>query len=293
MHLAVALLKSGFRVASIDTDSRQRSLTRYIENRASWSRCAGLDLEIPTHYLTTVGAGEIVREVEAQEFAAYVDIVLQIEREFDFVIVDTPAGDSYLMRLSHRLADTLITPINESFIDFDVLARVDPETHAIQCVSHYAALVIEARRQRASVDDHHIDWIVVRNRMSPLENRNRRKVLRGLEEIAARLDLRLVGGVSERVVFRELFLRGLTAFDPLDAKTLGDAPTISHLSARREITGLIHSLRVSASPSVREVACKNHPQSLERGDAQFPAQLIDLPGLGLNRPAEHTKAKCH
>jgi hypothetical protein len=31
------------------------------------------------------------------------------------------------MRLAHSMADTLITPINDSFIDFDVLGNFDPQ----------------------------------------------------------------------------------------------------------------------------------------------------------------------
>ena len=136
---------------------------------------------------------------------------------------------SYLMRVSHAMADTLITPINESFIDFDVLARVDPVTYAMEAPSHYAELVAEARRHRANIDQHVTDWIVVRNRMTALESRNRKNILRGLEEISVRLDLRLVEGISERVIFREFFLRGLTALDALDKETLGSEPTMSHL----------------------------------------------------------------
>ncbi len=247
MHVLVALLKAGRSVASIDTDGRQRSLTRYIENRALWRQRTGLQLELPTHFavpLGDAGADDLVADIEGREFRAFAEAISRVERRFDCIVVDTPGNNSYLMRVSHAMADTLITPINESFVDFDVLARVDPDSYAMQGPSHYAELVAAARRQRAAADDHYTDWVVVRNRMAALDSRNRRAVLRGLEEIAARLDLRLVEGISERVVFREFFLRGLTALDTLDKETLGTEPTMSHLAARREIGRLIDSLRL-------------------------------------------------
>ena len=41
LHIAVALLKAGQRVATIDLDSRQQSFTRYIANRQAWARRTG------------------------------------------------------------------------------------------------------------------------------------------------------------------------------------------------------------------------------------------------------------
>jgi len=273
MHVLVALLKAGRTVASIDTDGRQRSLTRYIENRALWRQRSGVKLELPTHFTVPLGEGagnELVADVEGREFRAFAEAISRVERRFDCVVVDTPGNNSYLMRVSHAMADTLITPINESFVDFDVLARVDPITYVMEGPSHYAELVAEARRQRSMVDEHNLDWIVVRNRMTVLENRNRKNVLRGLEEIAARLDLRLVEGISERVVFREFFLRGLTALDTLDAATLGSQPTMSHLSARREITCLIDSLRLPIKAKERRPEAGDAVAAGDRNNAGMP-----------------------
>ena len=269
MHVLVALLKAGRTVASIDTDGRQRSLTRYIENRALWRQRTGLKLELPTHFAVPLADGvgnDRVADLESREFRAFAEAISRVERRFECVVVDTPGSNSYLMRVSHAMADTLITPINESFIDFDVLARVDPVTYAMQGPSHYAELVAEARRHRANIDQHVTDWIVVRNRMTALESRNRKNILRGLEEISVRLDLRLVEGISERVIFREFFLRGLTALDALDKETLGSEPTMSHLAARGEITRLIEALRLPTKPG---------PNPLQAGDA---GELSGLPG---------------
>ncbi len=251
MHIVVALLKAGKTVASIDTDGRQRSLTRYIENRALWRMQTGADLELPAHFTVPPASGESVADIELREFRGLAEAISRVEYRFDFVVIDTPGSNSHLMRVSHAMADTLVTPINDSFVDFDVIARVDPLTYAMMSPSHYAGIVAEARRQRALIDGHATDWVVVRNRLSTLDNRNRKNVARGLETIAAHLDFRMAEGISERVVFREFFLRGLTALDSLDEKTLGTEPTMSHLSARREINSLIEALRL---PTTRQVA---------------------------------------
>lgn len=242
MHVIVALLQSSARVASVDTDSRQRSLTRYIENRALWKQRTGAELPMPNHFTVPLGTGELVSDIEGREFRAYAEAVSRTEYGYDFVVIDTPGHNSYLMQVSHAMADTLITPINDSFIDFDVLARVDPETFEVAGVSHYAELVAEARRQRALVDNGSTDWVIVRNRLSTFDSRNRRHLMKGLQSLSDRLGFRLAEGISERLIFRELFPRGLTALDHLDKETLGSEPTMSHLSARREIRGLIETL---------------------------------------------------
>jgi chromosome partitioning protein len=147
------------------------------------------------------------------------------------------------MRTSHAMADTLVTPINDSFLDFDVLARVDPETYAVQGLSHYADLVAEARRQRGLIDPRPMDWVVVRNRLGQ-DTRNRRKLGASLAMLADLAGCRIADGISERLVFREFFPRGLTALDTLDRKTLGTEPTASHVAARDEIRRLIAALRL-------------------------------------------------
>jgi chromosome partitioning protein len=244
MHVIVALLKSGARVASIDTDGRQRSLTRYLENRALWIQRSGIALEMPNHFTVPLAAGELVADIEGREFRAFAEAVSRTEHGYDFVVVDTAGSNSYLMRVSHAMADTLITPINDSFVDFDVLARVDPETFEIVGVSHYSELVADARRQRKLVDERSMDWVIVRNRLSTLTSRNRRQLVKGLQTLSGQIGFRIAEGISERLIFRELFPRGLTALDRLDKETLGSEPTLSHLSARREIRALIDTLNL-------------------------------------------------
>ncbi len=256
VHIIVSLIKSGYRVASIDTDSRQLSLTRYLENRSRWARKTGNQLELPTHFSVKAGDGETVSDIQAREHAAFREIVERLVDTCDFVIIDTPANDTYRMRLSHAMADTLITPINDSFIDLDVLGRVDPADFSIAAVSQYAELVREERRKRHLADYGETDWVVVRNRLASLTSRNEQNVIKGLREMSEMLEFRIAHGVSERVIFRELFPIGLTVFDPFEHASLGVKPTPSHVAARHEVTDLIRYLNLPVERPVVEESKK-------------------------------------
>ena len=157
----------------------------------------------------------------------------------DFVVIDTPGYDSPMMRLAHSMADILVTPLNDSFVDLDVLGSLDPDTMTVNAISHYAETVEQAQRQRHASALEATDWIVLRNRLSMTPTRNKRLVGAGLDELSRRLGFRCVEGLAERVVFREFFLRGLTAFDELDEATLGKRPTMSHMTARLEVEVLL------------------------------------------------------
>ena len=247
LHIAVALLKAGQRVATIDLDSRQQSFTHYVENRRAWAARARVNLEMPTHYCVARADGNSVEANEAQEFANFSKAISAIEHSHDVVVVDTPGNDTYLMRLAHSMADTLVTPLNDSFVDFDVLATLDPTNFTVTGESHYAEMVREARRQRRLVDGKLTDWIVVRNRLAALGSRNKRLVGEGISELSKRMGFRSVDGFAERVVYREFFPRGLTALDDLDEATLGTRPNMSHLTAREEVIQLLNSLRLPMS----------------------------------------------
>jgi chromosome partitioning protein len=247
LHIAVALLKAGPRVATIDLDSRQKSFTHYIENRRRWAERARVPLEIPTHYCIARGESASLDANEAQEFAGFSAAITAIEHTHDVVVVDTPGSDTYLMRLAHSMADTLVTPLNDSFVDFDVLGTLDSATFGVTGESHYGAMVREARRQRRLVDGKLTDWIVVRNRLSALSSRNKRLVGEGIAELSKRMAFRSVDGLAERVVYREFFPRGLTALDNLDEATLGMRPSLSHITAREEVIALLNMLHLPLS----------------------------------------------
>jgi len=244
MHVAVALMKAGQRVATIDLDSRQKSFTHYIENRRAWAKHARLDLELPTHFCIARVEGHKVADNEVAEFNAFAKAVETLEHTHDFVVIDTPGHDSYLMRLAHSMADTLITPLNDSFVDFDVLGTVDPATFTVTGTSHFAEMVREARRQRRIVDHATTDWIVVRNRLSMLGSRNKKLVGEGLQQLALQLGFRCIDGFAARVIFREFYPRGLTALDDLNESTLGTKPSMSHVTAREEVEHLLAALKL-------------------------------------------------
>jgi chromosome partitioning protein len=251
MHLAVALTKSGQAAATIDLDARQKSFTRYVENRRAWARQATRKLDIPEHFcfgnLNYPSAGE-----EAAGCKALEDTVDTLADRYGVVVIDTPGQDSYLARHAHSLADILITPLNDSFVDLDVLGTVDPATLRVTGVSHYAQMVEDARGRRRVRDSGTIDWIVLRNRLSTLGSRNKRLVGESLQELSRRLNFRLIEGLAERVIFREFYPRGLTAVDDLDEATLNARPTMSHITARLEMLKLLAAMgldRAMASES--------------------------------------------
>jgi chromosome partitioning protein len=273
VHVAVALLKAGQRVGTIDLDSGQRSLTRTIENRRAWAKRKRISLELPTHHCVARAEGPSVKANEAAEFEDFANAIAAVETTHDFIVIDTPGTNNYLMRLGHSMADTLITPLNDSFVDFDVLAAVDPITFTVARESQYAKMVGEARRQRRLVDGGLADWVVVRNRLAMLGSRNKRLVGDGLAELARRRGFRLADGIGERVVYREFFPRGLTALDDLDETTLGTRPSMSHVSAREEVMQLLAALRLPLNERGRKRAAARAEWQAEMTK---PLQMHDL-----------------
>ncbi len=243
MHVATSLMKAGHAVATIDLDGRQLSLTRYVENRRRWAAAAAVDIALPRHFHVPPARQERVSEAEGEEFRQLTAALGAIERDAAFVVIDTPGADTYLSRMAHRLADTLVTPMNDSFVDFDVLGHIDPVSLEIVSLSHYALAVRDARRERRLADQGVLDWVVVRNRMAPISSRNERKMDDCLRRLSMQLGFRIADGIGERVIFRELFPMGLTALDELDGAP-GLRPSISHLSARREVRQLVGALRL-------------------------------------------------
>jgi chromosome partitioning protein len=275
-HLAIYLLYQGFRVASIDVDSRQQTFTSYVRNRRNWVQARGLTLPHTTHYHLPLTRGDSVRENQKLEFDLFRQAVTEIEGEADFLVVDTPGFDTHLTRLSHSLADTLVTPVNDSLIDIDVLAHIDPVTGEPQELSHYSRLVQRARTERLSIDGQTIDWVLVRNRISMLSSRSMRLVQSSLEKISLRLGARLADGIAERVIFRSLFPTGMTVFDPLDPDLLGGLPSMSHVSARQEYRNLADALNLptNAAAATRRAALA---QWSESSDASEFADMAPSP----------------
>jgi chromosome partitioning protein len=290
MHIAVALMKSGQRVATIDLDCRQQTFTRYINNRRAWAHRTGLDLEIPAHSRIAYGKTMQIADNENSESRQFVDAVGAVERSFDFIVIDTPGSDSYLMRLAHAMADTLVTPINDSFLDFDVLGTVDAATYSVTGASHYADMVRDTRRQRRRFDGATTDWIVVRNRLSTIASRNKQLVAEGLNALSFRLGFRPVDGLAERDVYREFFPRGLTALDHLDAAGIGTRPSPDQVTARREVMSLLQQLKLPVDERGRRRAA-NRAEWFRQADK--PLEIHDIFGEPAAFPASSLRVAAH
>lgn len=200
MHVVVSLLKLGKKVGAIDLDSRQRSLTRYLENRSDWCERKGADLLFPKSYVIERSRKDAVQMAEGEENDVFKTVMEELQ-DYDFVVIDSPGSDTYLSRLGHSVADTLITPLNDSFVDFDLLAEINPETLEVLGPSLYSELVWDSRKNRALQERASIDWVVMRNRVSSLDARNKRRVAEVLETLAPRIGFRIAPGFGERVIF--------------------------------------------------------------------------------------------
>ncbi|MFO0998459.1 MAG: division plane positioning ATPase MipZ [Alphaproteobacteria bacterium] len=258
IHLTTALLRDGFKVGSIDLDTRQGTLTRFVDYRRRYRARRGVELLVPEHAIvepSTETPAERAREDERTRFLGALE---GMRRRCDFIVIDTPGSDSPVSQLAHSYADTVVTPLNDSFIDLDVIARVDGDRMEILRPSHYSALVWEQKKQRAARDRHSIDWIVLRNRLSNLNARNKRMMADVLEKLSKRLGFRIVPGISERVVFRELYLKGLTVFD-LREPGVDIALTMSHVAARQELRALIEALGFVRPAEPAEPATPTEP----------------------------------
>jgi chromosome partitioning protein len=244
MHLAVALLKAGQRVATIDLDGRQRTLTHYIESRRGWARRTCVDIELPTHFCIARAEGARLEDNEAAEFSDFQRAIAAGQDRHDFVVIDTPPHDSYLMRLAHSITDTLVTPLNDSFLDLDMLATLDPVTLTVTGVSPYGELVRETRRHRRPIDGALIDWVVLRNRISPQASSTAPVLCGCLQELALMAGFRVATGLHERPVYRDLFPSGLTALDEICETVPGIDGEASRLPARCEVQGLLEALKL-------------------------------------------------
>lgn len=231
VHVAIALAYQGAKVAAIDLDPRQRTLFRYLENRAETEKRRNIELPGARFDVFT---GESVEELDVAAAA--------IGADCDFLLFDTPGRDDPFARHVATGADTLVTPMNDSFVDFDLIGQVDAESFKVRRLSFYAELIWEARKKRAmaTIRDQRreMDWVVVRNRTHHVEARNQRRIDEALGELSKRVGFRVANGLSERVIYRELFPSGLTL---LDMGHLGQLGT-THITARQELRKLVGGL---------------------------------------------------
>jgi chromosome partitioning protein len=242
IHIVVALLREGYRVGAMDLDARQATLGGTLAARRHFIDSKGIDLPMPDYREVMLSKLDLRGEAQADERARFDAAFAElVAGGAEVIVIDCPGADTYLSRYGHAQADTLITPINDSFVDFSMLAKVDPDNHDIVKPSIYAEMVWEARKARFSADRGRIDWIVMRNRLAASEARNKRDVGETLDQLAKRIGFRTLKGFGERVIFRELYLQGLTLMDVREAN-IGIALGLSHIAARAEVRALISAI---------------------------------------------------
>lgn len=241
MHLVVGLMRAGFRVASLDLDARQQSLTRYLENRRRWIDEQDHPLCLPDHHTVVGSTLDSAREAGSEDRQRLDEAMAPLWAANDFVVIDCPGSDVSMSRFAHRLADTLITPLNDSLLDLDVVVRLRRDDLAFLGPGVYAQMVIAQKRVRLKEKRRGTDWILLRNRLSPLESINKRNLNAVLERLSGVLGCRIAYGIGERVIFRQLFLSGLTVLDLRDTD-MNFKLSLSHVAARQEMHQLLKTL---------------------------------------------------
>ena len=232
VHTAIALAASGHRVGAIDLDSRQRTMTRYLENREATIRRLDKPL-LQARF-------EVLDELSEANFEAAIE---RLGGDTDVIVIDTPGRDDSVARAAILRADTLVTPMNDSFVDLDLIGQVNPDTYKVVKPSFYADLIWTSRTQRAKTVGKSVDWVVLRNRLQHVDSHNLRRVGAALDELSKRVGFRVIPGLGERVIYRELFPKGLTLLDLADLAEVG----IAHIAARQELREMIAALGIPAA----------------------------------------------
>jgi chromosome partitioning protein len=239
VHVAIALAAKGARVAAFDLDHRQRTLGRYLDNRAATIQRTGRELPMPRH---------ATHDGESEDFFA--ETIARLSQGADFLVIDTPGRDDKFARIAAQSADTLVTPMNDSFVDFDLIGQVDPDSFKVTRPSFYSELIWETRKRRAKADGATIDWVVLRNRLQHIEAKNMRRVADAMAQLSKRVGFRVTPGLSERVIYRELFPQGLTMLDSREFGEMG----LAHVAARQELREMMAGLQLPDPQALAVVA---------------------------------------
>ena len=245
IHVVALLLRNGSGVGVIDLDVRQRSMLRFFENREQFAERRATPLVMPMCRTIEPSGSRDRAQAEEEDRVSLANAIADLGQTCEHVVIDTPGASTPLTENAHRLADILVSPINDSFVDFDVLARVNAANGEIEGPSVYARAVWGARQWRVEHGQPPTEWIVMRNRIASLEARNQRRVRRSLDKLAARMGFRVAMGFSERVIFRELFLSGLTLLDLSPISKMARF-SMSHVAARQELRDLAKELDVGS-----------------------------------------------
>ncbi|HVY35071.1 MAG TPA: division plane positioning ATPase MipZ [Caulobacteraceae bacterium] len=249
IHLVTALLHADAKVAVIDLDLRQQSMNRFFANRRTWLEASHASAPMP-QFPSGVAAESLLEAADDLQTERLESLIAEAAQSADFVVIDTPGANTRLARKAHQHADVIVTPMNDSFVDFDMLGQIDPVTLDLKKPSLYSEAVWEARKNRAATSRQSIDWIVLRNRLAPTEARNRRRLDERVEALSRRVGFRIGPGLRDRVIYRELFPFGLTVCD-LSAQLRPVPVSLTHLAARQELRALMQCLGLeTAEPNM-------------------------------------------
>ncbi len=228
-HLCVALADAGLKVAAIDLDRRQQTLSSALKSRDATAARLQIALPRPRHNVLQIQSGAIL----CQE-------VNRVGFETDVVVIDAAGHDSAIARRAIAIADTLVTPVNSSFVDLDLLGKFHPVSLELMAQGCFAIAVEEIRQARMRKGLPGLDWVVVQNRTRRGTSQNQNRVETALQSLSRQFGFRLCQGLAERVAYRELFLLGLTH---LDMRRIPELHR-TKLVAQREILALLADLAV-------------------------------------------------
>jgi chromosome partitioning protein len=241
MHLIISLLKLGFKVGTLDLDSRQQSLTRYVDNRKQFVAKKNIQLMMPEHYALSRSENNNKQESDKEEEASFTAMLDKLQSN-DFIVIDTPGSDAYLSRIAHSYADTVITPMNDSFVDLDLIGNVNADTFDSMRPGIYSAMLWEQKMKKIARTKKEINWIIVRNRLSTLDAINKRNMEVSIAKLAKRFGFKVAPGFGDRVIFKELFLHGLTLHDAQNSGEIRMSTSV--IAARQELREFIKALEI-------------------------------------------------
>jgi chromosome partitioning protein len=255
IHATTALLHAGASVAVLDLDLRQQSTSHFFANRRAWLSANDVSAPMPLEHPLSSDGAALARATDEEALARFEDAFADVSQRADFVLIDTPGSDTAISRAAHRQADLIVTPMNDSFVDFDMLGIVDPVTLELKRHSLYSETVWNSRKERAVKDRKQIDWVVLRNRLAPTEARNRKRLEQRIETLSRKVGFRIGPGLRDRVIYRELFPFGLTVAD-LSPSIRPVVMSLQHVAARQELRALMTALGLSGFSDAEQIAAE-------------------------------------
>ena len=283
LSVIVGLLRRGKSVASLDLDMDQEALARYLFNRTRFAKLTKLRIGMPNHHRFT----EIDPGGNGAELSTRLDILSglidNLVAENDYLVIDCPSLDNPLTRAVTARADVLTSPVNESFLDIDVIGEVRGSPPTVTRVGPFAEMIGAEMQRRRDEGIDPLEWIVVRNRRNPTATRHTAAIGTVLGELSRNLSFRVTDGFVDRLIFRELFLVGLSILDLRKDDPL-IASNSSHRSAYEEASNLLQSVGrtlFADGASAERLSGENRPALV---DAKLVRRRRIKPADGLEAP---------